>query len=1857
MNNKINSIYLLVIVAVLSICGGLLYVQNKSKAIDKMYNDQDYEAYILAYTSGNISTESSIKIQFISEIISQDSVNQSVTENIFKFSPSIQGKAKWISRNTILFTPTENLPSNTKYTCTFEIDKIIQMPEKLKTFSFNFSTLMQNYEVEVFGLYYPESKLDSMVLKGQILTLDPAKDVDVEKMIQCNNSIKWVHESERKHIWEITGIKRENEYKKYKIKFTGDQIESITNVEKYYTIPPLHVFEVAETKVFQGEEQYVKITFTEPLDRLQDFSGIITLGSMPQLRTVVESNVVYVYAPLKQKGNLQLTINEGVKNVAGKKISKVYTNNLSFDEQKPAIKLVGNGMIVPSSNNFKFPFEAINIKAVEVIIFKIHEQNIIQFFQVNSYGDKYDPNELRRVGKRIMHKIVPINNYNESDYGIWKRYELDLAELVRNEPSAIYQVIVSFKKEHTTIACDGKPNFTPVLEQNLSSVQEINNFNSQFATYDYYDGYYPEDYNYEERENPCSSSYYISSNTTRKKLIYHSDIGLIAKKNAEGNGVIIATDLIDAKPIKNIDIFLYDYQNILLEKGKTDEDGMYKISNNYRVFMAIAKTENQSSYLKLDDIAAQNTTYFDVSGNEITKGIKSFIYGERGVWRPGDSLHLTFILEDKLNKIPKNYPITLDLSNPQGQIVHHEVNTKETNRMYTFHIKTEPTAPTGHWQAAFKVGGARFYKDIRIETILPNRLKINVDFEDEKIISNANNCKGKINVMWLHGAIGTNLQTTIDASYSPSETVFIGFEKYDFNDITTNFYAETQQILDTKTNELGENNFNFQINKELQFSGLMNIDFKVKSYENGGTASSYIASIPFSPYKSYIGLAVPKSKNKSAFVYETNSNQKIEIANVTEDGTPIKSNTIEINVYKLDWHWWYDNSDKNLYMDFNSATPTHTINTKIIQGKGNFNLKIDNENWGRYLVRIKDSNGHTCSKILYFDWPGYGASANSVGASVIAISTDKKVYSVGEKIKVSLPSSDIGKALISIESGSKILKTIWIDTKKGFTEHEFDALPEYTPNIYLHITLLQPYNQTSNDLPIRMYGIAAIEVQNKDNIITPVIETQVEFKPLENCTISINEKSGKPMTYSLAVVDEGLLDITRFITPNPYASFYAKESLGVTTWDLYDYVMGSTAGQVARNLSIGGDEGLKKGNDTPLNRFMPVVKFLGPYYVSENSKNKHSFKMPNYVGSVKIMVVAAQNNTYGNAEKSVLVRKPFMLLATLPRVCGPDEEIDLPVNIFSMDKKIQNITISLQTNGVIQTVESNSQTINLKGETNCLAWFKLKVKPTTGQGRVIITAKSGGETAIYDVLIESRNANVEQTNIIEKTLEPNENFSQNITPFGMAGSNKIALEVSNMPAINLESRLKYLMQYPYGCVEQTTSSVFPQLFLDKFIELDKNQKLKIEKNIKAGIVRLTRFQNLDGGLGYWQGDSYSNEWGTIYALHFLILAEKNGYMIGNVFKENCIKYLQKNVQIWQPKNKNNSYNQDAVQAYRLYVLALSGNEDQAAMNRLKEYPKLTPQATARLASAFALIGQIKSTNNLLLKTKNITQFSVTDQYNNDNFGSETRDNAIMLEIFAEMKDKIKSIELSKIVATKLASSSYMNTQEIAFSLLAMSKMVDLFGKKDDLSFNYIIGNTKTVQAKTRLPIAQIKFNCESKSNLFLKNTSKSLQYVRIIQNGIPTNGQEKSYENNINLSISYNNKDGNPIDITTLKQGTIFFANITIKHPGILPAYKNLALKQIFPSGWEISNSRFEALNGIKSNAKLFDYQDIKDDRMYTFFGLGSKETKNFTVQLTASYIGKYYLPTQTLESMYMGQINAATKGKWVRVIKGSAVN
>ncbi|XLS29139.1 alpha-2-macroglobulin family protein [Flavobacteriaceae bacterium M23B6Z8] len=1811
--------------------------------IDNLFK---YREYVAEVSQGLISAQSDIRV-VLREPVAGWNDNEELNDKLLRLSPNVKGKVVALNNQTIAFIPENGFESDKEYEFTLALDEIIpDIPGEFETFRFKVKTLKQQFNV-ITDRLQSYSK-DWQYLEGSLRSSDVLDLETAQRLVKVNQkgnsvSVKFERATEKgtQFYFKVDSIRRFEEDSNIEISWDGAAFNIESKGDATVKIPGKNNFTVVDVTVFDDDTQYLEINFSDPLQKKQNFDGLVTLKGADKLKFSVEGNVLKAYPNKEIKGTATLEIFQGISSIDGYKLKNQFSELIAFEQIKPEVRLLQSGTILPSSNNLKINFEAVNLKKVDVTVIRIFENNVMQFLQQNNLSGS---SNLRTVARPIAKKTITLQNNLSTNTTKWKAYALDLKELITPEQGAVYRVEFDFRPAYSSYRCDST-NFTPEEETDYDEELETSNWDS-YENYYYDDYYYDYDYNWNERDNPCHTSYYRNRKVTTNVLA--SDLGITVKKGVNESYFVSVNDLVSTDPQEGVKITFYNFQQQEMGSKITDVDGTTIFDADKPAFFAIAEKGNQKGYVRLNDGNALSISKFDVAGARLQKGLKGYLYGERGVWRPGDTLFLSFILNDKANNLPDTHPVKFELKDPYGKIVNREVRTYSVNNFYNFTIPTNENAPTGNWQAKVAVGGAEFNKTIKIETIKPNRLKIKANFGDE-IISSENPIDAKLDVAWLHGAIARNLKADVQAKFSATTTSFKQFPGYTFDDPARRFSTEEQQIFQGKLNDEGKASFTLKPQLYGKAPGMLKASFITKVYENGGDFSTDVFTKTYSPYNTYIGLNTPKGDKRRGMLL-TDTKHRFEVVSVDEKGNPKAAKNLKVSIYKVSWRWWWDTSADNLSSysgsQYRDKVFEKTINTGS-NGKVDFEFQLDYPNWGRYLVRVEDPNGgHATGKTVYIDWPGWAGKSRKndpSAATMLVFSTDKKTYNVGEKATVTFPSSGVGRALVTVENGSEVLESLWVTPAKEETKFELAISSLYTPNVYIHITLLQPHASTANDLPIRLYGVVPIMVEDPATKLEPKIAMPEVLRPEEKVTIKVSEQQNKAMTYTLAIVDEGLLDLTRFKTPDPWNTFYAREALGVKTWDVYDDVIGAFGGRIDQVFAIGGDEEAAGAKNKKANRFKPMVVYLGPFTLKKGETKTHEINIPKYVGSVRTMVIAGNVETgaYGNVEKATPVRKPLMVLASLPRKITPGEKVTLPVTVFAMEKKVKNVNIRIKPDKSFKVAGTGTQQLSFSQPDEKMAYFELEVADFSGIGKVVVEASGNGEKASYEVEIDVVNPNPITTKVSDLTVEANATQTLDLETFGIAGSNTAQIELSTLPPMDFTSRLQYLIRYPHGCVEQTTSAAFPQLFLGDIFDLTFDRKKKIQVNVESAIKRLGRHQLPNGGFAYWGGQNYANDWGSSYAGHFLLEAEKRGYVVPIGFKTNWVSYQQQAAKQW----RKTQYNSDLMQAYRLYTLALAGNPDVSSMNRLRETPGLSNEGKHRLAAAYALIGQNSAAKDILSNTNIDFQ---PRRYSYLTYGSPERNRAMALETYTILEDKNKAQELAKSVAIALSSDRWMSTQSASYSLLAMAKYANLVGGKElDVSYT-VNGKTETLKSPKALAGREISIKKGTNALRFTNNRESTL-FVRIVNSGILPVGEEQVEQRNLTALVKYKNRDGQTIDISKLSQGTDFIAEVTVTNKKG-DKVRDIALSEIFPSGWEIVNTRFTDYGSFTANKVT--YTDLRDDRANFYFDLKGYESKTVKILLNASYLGTYYLPGVQCEAMYDNDYLVRTKGQWIEVVR-----
>ena len=1835
----------------------------------------EYAPYVNAYTGGVISQNSTIRIELTQDQPMVD-LNQELKDNPFSFSPSLKGKTYWVSNNTIEFVPEEGaLKPGAFYEGTFRLGDFVDVDKKLEEFNFSFRVQERNFSIHTDPITVTATQPDQVTVTGEIRFSDVVKKEEVEKMLTAGSEKNKSYPIEitqtdhpTRYAFSISQITREAEDYQLEITAKGNPAGIDRTQNESILIPAKNSFRFLSAVRIDQPENGIEIIFSDPVSNTQDLKGLIDVPEVSSSIFQIKENKVFVYFEAGKQNKLTLNIHEGIRNSQDKPLGTSHSISFSELNLKPQVEMATSAAILPDSKSLIIPFRAVNLYAVDLSVIRIFENNVLMFMQNNSLSSA---NELRRSGRLVYKKTLWLAKDSSKDVHRWEDYSIDLAGLIHQEPGAIYRVILSFRQEYSAYPCGGSENkemqfvdnkssdnLTKVSGETLSEDDEA--VWDTPETYYYYNGSVPMDwsqYRWTERDNPCHPSYYMNSDRIAACNIFASNLGMIVKRNSLNKLWIAVNNILDTKPVAKAQVTIYNFQLQPIGKGETNGEGLVEITPKGVPFIAVAEADKQKAYVRVVDGEEQSVSRFDVEGKDIQKGLKGFVYGERGVWRPGDTLHISFMLEDREKRIPDKHPVALEIYNPRGQFYTKMISTQGTNGFYTFAVPTQADDPTGLWNAYVKVGGTAFHKGLRIETIKPNRLKITLALPTI-LQASSKDVYAPLTSSWLTGATASRLKAKVEMSLSKVNTQFKNYGQYLFNNPATDFTTVRADVFNGVLDAEGRAGVNIQLPVATGAPGMLNATLTTRVFEPGGDASIYSQTVPFSPFTSYVGINLNQPKGK---YIETNKDHVFDIVTVNDQGQPVNRSNLEYKIYRISWSWWWENGEESFgtYINNSSITPVASGNLQTTGGKASFKFRINYPDWGRYLVYVKDrESGHATGGTVYIDWPDWRGRSNKTdpsGIKMLAFSLDKDSYEIGETATAIIPAAAGGRALVSLENGSTVLQQQWLEVSdQGDTKLTFKITPEMAPNVYLHISLLQPHEQTVNDLPVRMYGIAPVFVTNRQTILQPQIKMPEVLRPETDFNVTVSEKSGKPMTYTLAIVDDGLLDLTNFKTPDPWNEFYAREALGIRTWDMYDDVLGASGGRYSSLFSTGGDASLKPA-DAKANRFKPVVKFIGPFYLAKGKQQTHTLKLPMYVGSVRAMVVAGQDGAYGNAEKTAFVRTPLMLLSTLPRVLSTQEEITVPVNVFAMENQVKNVTVSLEASGAgVQITGNRQQSLTFDQPGDQLAYFTLKTGSKTGKATIHLTASGNGQQTKETIEIEVRNPNPVVTLRNSQWIEAGQEAELSYTLAGSSSANnQVQLEVSRIPSVDISRRFDFLYNYQHHCTEQLTSKALPLLFVSQFKAVDEQEAEKIKANVQEAIRQIYARQLPNGGFVYWPGNAVADEWITSYTGMFLTLAQEKGYAVHPNVLNKWKRFQRAAAQNWRmPQEASNwqIWQSELQQAFRLYTLALAGAPEYGAMNRMKEQPGLSIQAKWRLAAAYALTGKMKPAGELVYNAE-----TTVIPYSSMNliYGSSDRDEAMILETLILMKRDRDALQQAKKVSQNLAQENWFSTQSTAFALMAMGRLAEQLS--GTLDFTWSWNGKQQPAVKSAKAVFEKEIATSPKSGtVSVKNKGKGALSVDLITRTQLLNDTLPAIADNIRLDVKYTDMAGSPISVEDIRQGTDFMSAVTLSNISGTSDYSNLALTHIIPSGWEIYNERMivpevsssstNEANVPESSAGKYTYKDIRDDRVLTYFDLRRGESKTFTVRLQATYAGNFILPAIQCEAMYDAAVQARTK-------------
>ncbi len=1791
----------------------------------------DLNEAVVAAPDGVVSTTADIDVTFGEPVIPSHLEGAVLDENPFTFSPEIRGHAEWVSRRLLRFVPEGRLPAGARIEGVLHGKVAFGESRNVNDLKLSFKVAEQEV-LSISADFAPVPDVKNGVrYSGFIELAEPVDAVEVADDISLTVDQKQVDVEVRPG----DGPRR--------VEIRSEVIERIdrgrnvtVRLPKRYSpgrdpwvylahLPAAGVFRVLDHFDMTGRDSEVLtygFRFNEPIKEGIDLSGFVTVEAPVPYEVRVNGKYLLIEGDFTPGRLYGITIAEGFPSAYGTKLPGEYVESFTLENLKPEVRWLDDGVYMPADNEYKLQLESVNVSRIRVSVMEIYPQNVGFFLQRNAlvdpsqdgrgyYGRGY--NDLNRVGETIFgEKLTIAQERNE-----WIKTELDLTSIFKGKTSSVFVIKLAFDKGDLAGRC-------------TNSRDDLGAGDLYYEDDDYY-------------SDPCEPGYYYRHGES-SKLLVSSNVGLTVKVTDSATHVF-AADVLTARPLSGLKLDLYTYENKLIESRSTDSGG-YAFFDRTGAY--ILGSHESGIAVMSDRHPRWQINNFEVGGAAGgVDGTDVFAYADRGVHRPGDTIHLSAIVRIRGEVPPQRLPVVLRVTNPLGQMVHEAREQCGRNGHVHFPFETSPDDPTGEWPARLKIGDLEFTKRLRIETVKPFRLKVNVEVPGE-IRAPETVVRGKIEAEYLFGTPASGHRTEVEMTlrerrFSPSE-----YPHFTFSTPTRSFRQRHLSAFKGTLDESGSRGFRAELEGVGEAPGLVQAILETKVFETGGGFTTQRTPLTIYPRAAFVGIK-DVFGGRSALIGEK---YEVPIVVVGPDGEPVAGHRLKVSLYVNSSHWWweYGRGDRVDFRRMESTYPAgeHTYISQDEPIAHSFSV----EDQGRHLIEVTDEeSGHRAGVFFYGSRWGY-EPVEEEEPSFLRITSNKNVYGPGDRASITFETPERGMALLTVEQGDRLIRKDWKAVEGGRTSFEFAITEEMIPNCYASVSLIQPHNQNTNDVPMRTYGVKTLYIEDPSTHLILELTVPDETGPEEELAVEVTSRASRPASYTIAVVDEGLLDITAFETPSPWEHFYEKIRLGVATFDNYDQILGILRPDMDRFLSIGGammeEERLKRADRTRVRRFRPVAIFEGPIEIEPGQTVSTALAMPNYVGSVRVMVIGAAGDSYASLEETVPVRQALMVLPTVPRVARPGDRFELPVSVFSMDSTIAEAEVSISLSGALEAAGPTVSGVEFEGPGERHAAFSVEVGDTVGAAEITVAAASGSHSADYEVDLPVTSPNPHYTEVTDTAAVEGAPVTLVPRRIGIGGTNRARIAFTGAPDIHLQKRLSFLIRYPYGCIEQIVSSAFAQIFLPELTDLKPHQRRAVTDHVNSTIRELAGYR-LGDGFSFWpvsrRRGAKLSDWGSTYAGHFLTVARAKGYHVPEDLYSHWLEGAESRAKIVDRENHR-------YQAYRLFALALAGRPHMGAMNLMREnwLGSLDPLSRMLLAASYHL-GGVEDV------ARSIRESSRTDVESyrelGGTYGSALRDRAFIAYLLVEMGDVRTASVLLRDVAASFRSGGWYSTQESAMAVLSVGAYYSAVPSSGgDISFRMTVGDGP--ERMLKLEGYQMTLDLEDAwdKQVTIVNESGGTLYVTLLEEGVPLESRLRAESSGIQLNRGFFDDRGRPIDVADMPQGVPFWVVYTVES-GYGATLEDVALSSVFPSGWEIINTRLadEGLPDWIRELRVTegDYMDVRDDRVNWFFDLGPRRLV-FATRLSPTFEGTFVLPPVVAEAMYSPRFYARIAGGTVRV-------
>lgn len=1766
-----------------------------------------------------VKENSNLFARFNVAIAKDEGLNEWDSTAYFDIKPKVPGVYKWTTPNELIFSPVNSLAPDTEYELSLSSKFKALIPAGYgppKNNLYKFRTREFEIESAFSSWNKPESKGGSPILSITFQLSHGLAGSDARSKIQFKidgkeREFKIADFGDKSVRLEIPDANLDLGNKKAEIKILQGAKLSIfdyqtkKDVSKEFKISSVEDFKITGAKTAERDgDPVVQIHANLGVEKNQEVSKFVEFSPDVDFLTEVNESGILVSGTFDYGETYELTVKKGLLSEFGSETAKNFSFSINFADIEPKLEFAEEDAMYLSSATLKnVELSLHGPDSVTVDIYKVYENNLLRFFQSGrNYGWYWDEE-------------------TDEDYDYYYYHIGDKGDKIFSE---------TFK--------------TKDLERRGSSYLLKLDFADKLADMK---GVYVVKVSDENRIWLQDS-----------RIVAISDIGLFAK-SGKNELLVWANSIKSGSSLSSARIRVISSTNQGIAEKRTNSEGIAEFSDfeiggvQFSPALVAASYGGETNYLLLDYKTQIEMSQYDDVGGAYNTGQRAFLYGDRDLYRPGDTVIAAGIVRNEDMGTPDGAPVKVKLFTPSDKLykeLHINLNS-EGGFSEKIYVPTGMTTGSYRITAELPNGTVLATRYINIEDFIPDRIKYELELDSENY-EIGDEVKVSASVRNLYGPPAANRKYELDFSMN-----YKTFDSEKFPDYTFALFDGDRlsgkvnidwKRREGKTDEEGNLREIIKLDEKFKNSGMISGRVEATVFDETGRTVERSKSFEVQTQDDFLGIG--------RFDRWVGTDKPLKIPLVVVDKEDnVKSRKVKIEIYRYYWEtvlvrrseysYYYDSRKqtekiKEFEHEVSGETSSFSFTPNL---SGSYEIKAYLPGSKNYVSRGFYAYSYGTTEETSFKVEKEGS---------ISIEADKDSYEIGSKAELLFKAPFDGKMLVTVDRESNLEHYI-VQVKDRSAKLSLTIDKEFFPNVYVTATLIKKLSDRSTPLT-SAYGCKAIKIKNERLRLPVEILAADKSRSKTKQTIKIKSAPDKEIFVTLAAVDEGILQIKDYQTPDPFGYFYRKIALQTSAYSLYPFLFPELE-PFAQTPGGGEGSGLleKRSNPMQAKRVKLLAYWSGVLKTDHRGEANYVLDIPEFSGEVRLMACAYKGKAFGSAEKSMTISDPVVISAAVPRFLSPNDSFDMLTTIANTTDNKTGAKVSVKLEGPLKIVETPGEKIELTANAETQVNYRIQAENNVGLAKIRIKVDTPGEsfTKTIDIGVRSPVGLVKDSK--SGKLEPGESKTLSVGDKYIKGTIDASAVLAISPLVEFSNDLRYLIGYPYGCVEQTTSKAFPQLALRDLYKATSSEKddldRQIDDNIRRAIDKLTAMQLYDGSLSFWLGGNRPSWYGSVYAYHFLKEAEAAGYYVSSSTLAELEDYIIDKLGDLETTHYSRYYNGEWTQieryprtaAYSLFVLAINGKPQVSKMNFLKSKPELlTQDSKFLLAAAYYAAGDKNEINGFVPAF----QLKKEKAETGGSFSSPIRDLSLALYALATVKpDDKRNYELARKLAKEIKGRRYLTTQERSFGLMALSKVYD----SGSGSFAASISYDGAVKGEIGDDVSSVSTKFKDQT-VTVKNTGDRPVYYFYESEGLSKDGSYVEEDNYLKVRKSFFTPSGSKITNGKFKQGDLVIVEIKLQSE-YEEYIENIVVTDMLPAGFEIENPRLGTAKKYDwmKDKSYADHYDFRDDRVNIFTDLGDSygywysnrdysRTYYYTVRAVTA--GKFRMGPVSADAMYNGE-------------------